>query len=304
MLHTVYNQQINKYIRVEVIYENYPVIAGTDELSVILRFRYVGPLDVQPKPTQQSPKKTVLNQHERQKSLGLSSDPGTGRSSVDSSRKTSQDNGGGWFGGRLSKQLSSATRSLFLQQLDAVDEKHQGDGTSTGLNSNGVGVGAGAGVGVNKVKKHETEVYLGFTQVLGYYTLNDKIIDTSIFEDLQRQTVIGGKLAGINGLTAPLNVRSGPGGGSVGGGLGGVGGLVARGSALGSLFNTELGDLGTSDAFSDGDLDHLVPFYSTGQSILFSDIQFNNTVPESQLPAQLQSQKQNQAGQQSNEVGS
>ncbi|GMF05266.1 unnamed protein product [Ambrosiozyma monospora] len=226
MLHTVYNQQINKYIRVEVIYENYPVIAGTDELSVILRFRYVGPLDVKPKPTQQSPKKTPLNQHEKQQSLGLSLD--SGRLSMDSSRKASQDNGGGWFGGRLSRQLSTATRSLFLQQLDAVDEKQQGHNANP--NSNGVrnGVDAGGtGAGVNKVKKHEMEVYLGFTQVLGYYTLNDKIIDTSIFEDLQRQTVIGGKLAGINGLTAPLNVRSGPGGGNVGGGLGGVGGLVA-----------------------------------------------------------------------------
>ncbi|KAG7902551.1 hypothetical protein KL935_001459 [Ogataea polymorpha] len=194
--HTVYHQNINDSIRVELVYENYPVIAGTDELSLVLRFRYIGPLNNNPV--------------------------------AKSSKQAEQDppsQNDGWFGSRLSSQFSNATRALFLQQLDTMPEEE------------------------NDVLQ-DISIYLGYVQLFGYYSINDRIVDASIFEELQKSATFEGRLAGINGLEITFDQHKR--------------GLL---TGLTTLFQPDMNDEHT----------HIIPHYSTTQSILFSDLTFKPT---------------------------
>ncbi|KAH3665667.1 hypothetical protein OGAPHI_003855 [Ogataea philodendri] len=195
--HTVYHQNINENVRVELVYENFPVIAGTDELSFILRFRYIGPLNSNNSPAKNSKKQEP--------------DP-----------PTQND---GWFGGRLSSQFSNATRQLFLQQLDSMPENEEEEDLFKDIS-----------------------IYLGYVQLFGYYSINDRIIDASIFENLQKSSTFEGKLAGINGLEITFGQHKK--------------GLL---NGLTTLFQSDI----TTDENT-----HLIPHYSTTQSILFSDLTF------------------------------
>ncbi|ODV84266.1 hypothetical protein CANARDRAFT_29414 [[Candida] arabinofermentans NRRL YB-2248] len=209
--HTIYNQLINESIRVELIYESYPVIAGTDELSLILRFKYVGELN-----TTTSPNKQQHQQHQQHHN----------GDTPDSESDKPEENDG-WFGRRISSQFSNATRSMFLKQLETLNEEED--------------------------QLKDVSIYLGYTQMFGHYSINDKIIDASIFEDLQKSTTIEGKLAGINGLEITYNQASKK-------------GLF---NGFSTLFNAELG--GSSDDLKGS---HLIPIYSTNQSIIFSELTF------------------------------
>ncbi|KAG7803364.1 hypothetical protein KL944_001317 [Ogataea haglerorum] len=191
--HTAYHQNINDSVRVELVYENSPVIAGTDELSLVLRFRYIGPLN---------------NNAAAKSSKQAEHDPPAQKD--------------GWFGSRISSQFSNATRALFLQQLDTVSEEE------------------------NDVLQ-DISIYLGYVQLFGYYSINDRIVDASIFEELQKSATFEGRLAGINGLDITFDQHKK--------------GLL---TGLTTLFQTDMNDEHT----------HIIPHYSTTQSILFSDLTF------------------------------
>ncbi|KAG7911461.1 hypothetical protein KL906_000782 [Ogataea polymorpha] len=194
--HTVYHQNINDSIRVELVYENYPVIAGTDELSLVLRFRYIGPLN-----NNAVPKSSKKAEHD------------------------SPSQNDGWFGSRLSSQFSNATRALFLQQLNTMPEEE------------------------NDVLQ-DISIYLGYVQLFGYYSINDRIVDASIFEELQKSATFEGRLAGINGLEITFDQHKR--------------GLL---TGLTTLFQPDMND----------EHIHIIPHYSTTQSILFSDLTFKPT---------------------------
>ncbi|GMF02105.1 unnamed protein product [[Candida] boidinii] len=129
---------------------------------------------------------------------------------------------------------------------------------------------------------NDISLFLGYTQVFGYYVLNKQIIDFEIFKDLQTSSIIGGKLAGIPGLeiaTGKINQSKG---------------LF---NGVSNLFNAEITSLGAKDFGEEEDNfrnlnlnsilsskkggsndtksnAEVIPLYSTTQSILFSDITF------------------------------
>lgn len=213
----LFSKQINDQVRVEIIYENYPVIGGTEELSILIRFLYVG--DIPEKRHIDGPPLVTSPDGD-----ALGAEPASEQS----------ENTSGW-GRRISSQLSQATRALFLQELETVNENDEDEDEV-------------------ELTKNDVTLFLGYSQVLGYYTVNDDIIDFSIFEDLQKSTVIGGKYAGIDGLDVPSrDAKSNS---------------IATG--LADLYGKEINKLGN------GVKEHykMIPFYSTNQEVLFSEISF------------------------------
>ncbi|OUM53679.1 hypothetical protein BVG19_g2983 [[Candida] boidinii] len=232
---------VSDTIRAELIYENYPIIAGTDELSVILRLRYVGDLPMEPPAPKQDHSEEQKQQQQKQK-------------------QEKDDNNSSWSR-RISSQLSNATRAMFLQDLENISEEASEQEDN---------------------RLNDISLFLGYTQVFGYYVLNKQIIDFEIFKDLQTSSIIGGKLAGIPGLeiaTGKINQSKG---------------LF---NGVSNLFNAEITSLGAKDFGEEEDNfrnlnlnsilsskkggsndtksnAEVIPLYSTTQSILFSDITF------------------------------
>ncbi|GMF62162.1 unnamed protein product [[Candida] boidinii] len=156
---------VSDTIRAELIYENYPIVAGTDELSVILRLRYVGDLPMEP-PTSKQDHSEEQNQKKQQ------------QQQQQQQKQEKDDNNSSWSR-RISSQLSNATRAMFLQDLENISEEASEQEDN---------------------RLNDISLFLGYTQVFGYYVLNKQIIDFEIFKDLQTSSIIGGKLAGIPGL--------------------------------------------------------------------------------------------------------
>ncbi|OBA16462.1 uncharacterized protein OGAPODRAFT_16145 [Ogataea polymorpha] len=96
----------------------------------------------------------------------------------------------------------------------------------------------------------DISIYLGYVQLFGYYSINDRIVDASIFEELQKSATFEGRLAGINGLEITFDQHKR--------------GLL---TGLTTLFQPDMNDEHT----------HIIPHYSTTQSILFSDLTFKPT---------------------------
>lgn len=147
--------------------------------------------------------------------------------------------GNGWLGGigkRLSVQLTNTTRNLLLQELDTLDEDLEN-------------------------KYLDQTLLLGYTQVFGYFTYNDQIFNSKKFDELRKKSVIGGKLAGIEGLEVVDDQNAG------------FLGSVATG--LGGMFNAGLtpADMEESTG-TDFKLHDMVPIFTTKQSILFPEIVF------------------------------
>ncbi|OWB55906.1 hypothetical protein B5S28_g1793 [[Candida] boidinii] len=231
---------VSDTIRAELIYENYPIIAGTDEFSVILRLRYVGDLPMDPPAPKQDHSEEQKQQQQKQK-------------------QATDDNNSSWSR-RISSQFSNATRAMFLQDLENISEEASEQEDN---------------------RLNDISLFLGYTQVFGYYVVNKQIIDFEIFKDLQASSIIGGKLAGISGL-------------EVAGGKNGQSKGLFNG--VSNLFNTEITSLGDKDFgeeednFKNLNLNSIlsskkgsndaksnaevIPLYTTTQSILFSDITF------------------------------
>ncbi|VEU20594.1 DEKNAAC101481 [Brettanomyces naardenensis] len=227
----LFTKQVSQCVRIEVIYENFPVIAGTEEMSVLVQFRYTGEM---PK-AKEEPERPDGSQAPNDNS-GMANED-SHRSGSASGTADDSSTSSGW--GRISTQLTNATRALFLQQLATVSERDEDKEEEE-----------------EDITKNDISLYLGYGQVLGYYTVNDKIVDFSIFQDLQKSTVIGGKFAGIDTLDASDDVqRDGR-------------GVLAQ---ISSLYST---DLDTIDKNFTAQNIRMVPFYSTTQSILFSEISF------------------------------
>ncbi|QPG75415.1 hypothetical protein FOA43_002769 [Brettanomyces nanus] len=258
----LYSKQINKQVRIEAVYENYPVIAGTDELSILVRFKYTGKRDVLGDGKYRIPRTgdgsntmtgssgadgsnevagsidaTGSNEADGASAAdGANGANGASSATSDVSSETGADKNSSTLAtsswGRLSMQLSNATRSLFLAQSNSIDENTKQE----------------------EEQEEDFTMYLGYSQVLGYYTVNDKIVDFKIFEQLQKSTIIGGKFAGIDTLNANVEVSR-------------KGGFVGQ---LSTLLSTDINAFGRNIA---ADI-HMIPFYSTTQSIMFSEMKF------------------------------
>lgn len=241
----VHQKQLSDTLHAQFIYENSPVFAGTDDFSLLVRLRYTGdiseldlggqlcdPFHTDGRLEENAEDVKVHTERTEKKDVKR-------EESASSTSSTSQ--GGGWFGSRLSTQLSSATRSLLLQTLnDKKDEDSMGQEPL---------------LQAEKKQRKET-LFLGYAQVLGHYLINDSIIDFSIFQELLKSTIIEGKYAGIQGLNAIENPEDN---------LGMLPGLSA-------LYNTEINSLGGT-----GIDEHMqfIPFYSSNQNIIFSDCVFD-----------------------------
>ncbi|CDK29968.1 unnamed protein product [Kuraishia capsulata CBS 1993] len=223
--HAIYNQLANESIRVELVYENSPMIAGSDELSALIRFRYIGKLPEE---------SAVLNGADSNQDADTESEP-----------QLKSEEQSGWSGlRRISSHFSNNARALFLQELESLPEEQDS-------------------------LENDQTLLLGYVQVLSYLVTNPEILDDSQFEDLRKKSIIGGKLCGISGL------EMGSEGSKPNGFLGGVA----------NVFHTELGSE-KNDSTSGSGLKNLKPFYSSSQSILFSDLTFRpstyNTATASQ----------------------
>ncbi|GMG20401.1 unnamed protein product [[Candida] boidinii] len=188
---------VSDTIRAELIYENYPIVAGTDELSVILRLRYVGDLPMEP-PTSKQDHSEEQNQKKQQ------------QQQQQQQKQEKDDNNSSWSR-RISSQLSNATRAMFLQDLENISEEASEQEDN---------------------RLNDISLFLGYTQVFGYYVLNKQIIDFEIFKDLQTSSIIGGKLAGIPGLEIATGKNNQP------------KGLF---NGVSNLFNAEITSLGAKD---------------------------------------------------------
>lgn len=241
----VHQKQLSELLQVQFIYENSPVFAGTDEFSLLVRFRYTG--DISDQKVRINLKDPFLAQDGNREDsedvkIFTSTDNNTG--SMPKQEEEAKKEGGSWFGSRLSSQFSNATRSLFLQNLSKLNEEDENDGNESSL---------------LKKEKNQGKVtmFLGYGQIFGHYSINDTIIDYSIFKDLQKSTIIEGKYAGIQGLNVTdLNDEEN----------------LGIFSGLNTLFNSEMNSLSESKI-----VDHMkfIPFYTTNQNILFSELVFD-----------------------------
>lgn len=252
----VHQKQLSETLQVQFIYENTPVFAGTDEFSLLVRFKYTGDISKIDIGAQLSDPfaSDVSKEHLDTGSVKVhsSSEPMVApKSPTNLSISSTADLGNndtekqsttGWFGSRLSSQLSSATRSLFLQSLTGVNEEQNSDESHP----------------LKEKEQEKITLLLGYGQILGHYTINDTIIDHSIFEELEKSTIIEGKYAGIHGLDANLSNDDK--------------GLTLV-SGLSALYNTEMT---TSPASAELE-QHMrfIPFYSSSQEIIFSELEFD-----------------------------
>lgn len=212
-VYKVHEQRLGPLLTAEFIYETSPVLAGTDDLSLLVRFKYTGEF-------KEAAKETPAKESELE-------------------QKETNDTSSSWFGSRLSSQFSNATRSLFLNGLNAINEDEEDKSLIVSKQS------------------PKVEIFLGFSQLLGYYSVNDTVIDFEIFKDLQKSTIIEGKMAGIHGLEV-----------SVGGATESTGVL----SSLGALYSSEMSSLDNLDLLNHL---HTIPFFSTDQNIIFSSLTFD-----------------------------
>lgn len=215
-VYRVHKQTLGPLLEAEFIYETSPVLAGTDDLSLLVRIKYMG--EYKEASEEAVTEKAAQKQDEIE-------DGSVGSSS--------------WFGSRLSSQFSNATRSLFLSSLNEISE----EGEDTSL--------------VGRDRSSKVEIFLGFSQILGYYSINDTVVDFDIFKDLQKSTILEGKMAGIHGLEV-----------TAGGATESIGVL----SALGALYNSELSALDNPDLLNHM---HTIPFFSSDQNIMFSSLIFD-----------------------------
>lgn len=147
-IHAIHSQFLAQNVRVEVVYEDNPVFAD-EEVSAIIRFRHLGePVVAEPAVT-----RPVVND------------------GADS----------GWFGKRLSMQLSNATRSLFLEENGEKD---------------------------NKVNE-PVELLTGFVQLSGFITYDPQVVNHEKVEGFRKSSAVSGKIGGLDGLEVTRTQNNG-----------------------------------------------------------------------------------------------
>lgn len=239
----VHQKQISDRLQVQFIYENSPVFAGTDELSLLVRFKYTGDISNINLGVPLHDPFTGANSLREDNSGRVQVHTSTSAEEQNAEPPKDNDSSSGWFGSRLSSQLSNATRSLFLQNLNSLSEEDE--------ESNGLTIAKKA------QEEKRLTLFLGYAQILGHYLINDTIIDYSIFKDLEKSTIIEGKYAGIQGLDAVSQESDNS------------GGLL---SGLSATYNTEMNSSVDSKMVEKM---KFIPFYSTNQNIIFSELVFD-----------------------------
>lgn len=220
LTHSIHNQLLTKNVRVEIVYESSPVFAD-EEVSAIVRFRHLG--ESIPKPTlnhiNESSSSNVTNgQHDR---------------APEESNPPESDQDGGWFGKRISMQLSNATRALFLEEAEKTEKKPA-------------------------LRNRPSDFLSGYVQLSGFFTYDDEVVDGEKLKEYRTKAAVAGRIGGLEGLELSKNSNEG------------VFGMLTNG--IGNFLNTGIGDLAAQDQEKKKELDKLVPFFSTSQSLLFSEL--------------------------------
>jgi hypothetical protein len=143
-IHSIHSQHIQRNVRIEVVYEDNPVFAD-EEVSAIIRFRHLGEAVV--KTQEEAPAED---------------------------RKPAEEGSSGWFGKRLSLQLSNATRSLFLEESDKEES--------------------------GSTQNKPIDLTTGFVQLSGYITYDPHVINHEKIEEFRKKSAISGKIGGLDGL--------------------------------------------------------------------------------------------------------
>lgn len=216
--HRVYNKQLSDTLHARFTYENSPVSAGSDEFCLLLRLKYTG--------NNSEVKSSGVEKATAESSKRVATEDEAVKTSETQESLSS-------FSSRFSTQLSNVTRSLFLQTLD--DSKKN---TSK-----------------PEIKQRKESLFLGYCQLLGHYSINENIIDYSAFKDLQKNTIIEGKYAGIHGLVAPSDNSD-------------ENDSLLTG--LNYLYNSELNSLSNPNI---AEKMRFIPFFSSDQSIIFSELE-------------------------------
>lgn len=251
----VHQKQISDLLQVQFIFENSPIFAGTNDLSLLIRFKYTGDISKSDAgiqlqdPFAESNINGKTNEQDDSSEIKTHTEKVQKNDSSDAAQKDTTDGSNNknesWFGSRLSAQLSNATRNIFLQSLSDVQEEEDHMATETSK--------------LKEKQDSKVSLLLGYGQILGYYSINESIIDYSIFKEMQSSTIIEGKYAGINGLTAPTQNE-----------LDNENNVLFN--ALNSLYNVELNAITESNL---SDYLKFIPFYSSNQNIIFGELEFD-----------------------------
>lgn len=182
-----------------------------EEVSAIIRFRHLGP-----------------------KAEHKTTEP-----VVESTEPTAPARGeeGGWFGKRLSLQLSNATRSLFLDGLDQQDQ--------------------------NDWKSQPVDLLTGFVQLTGFVNYDPQVISHEKVDPLRKKSAISGKIGGLDGLELTKAAN--------GGFLDKFTGLFQTG--INDIDNPQKKE---QEETKKQQLETMVPFFSTPKSLLFGEIKLQS----------------------------
>ncbi|CCH41680.1 Reduced growth phenotype protein 1 [Wickerhamomyces ciferrii] len=222
LTHQIHNQLLLKNVRVEVVYEDSPVFAD-EEVSAIVRFRHLGEKQQQQQEDSNNgtiPEDAPVRQSE------------TSDGDIQQQGESNEENG--WFGKRVSMQLSNAARSLFLEEAEQQAEQKP------------------------KLRNKSIDLLIGYIQLSGFFTYDEEVIDREKLKDFRNKAAVAGKIGGLEGLELSKTQNEG------------IFGSVAHG--IGNFFNTTTDELEAEADSKKQELEKLIPFFSTSQSLLFSEL--------------------------------
>lgn len=221
LTHSIYNQLLTKNVRVEIVYETSPVFAD-EEVSAIVRFRHLG------EPAQ---KPTFNNNHISEESRTNGTQESSRDANSEQPRESEQDNG--WFGKRLSMQLSNTARALFLEEVEKTEKKPS-------------------------LRNKPSDFLSGYVQLSGFFTFDEEVVEAEKVKDFRTKAAVAGRIGGLEGLELSKATNEG------------VLGRLTNG--IGGLLNTTIEEIAQEDQEKKKELEKLVPFFSTSQSLLFSEL--------------------------------
>lgn len=215
-----------KNVRVEVVYEENPVPAD-EEVSAIIRFRHFGV----PKPVTSIAESD--NESVDQSSI-TQTEASTNGTSTSNGNSEPQEPEGGWFGRRISMQLTNSARALFMD--DEVQKKPDW-------------------------RNQPVNLMFGFAQLSGVMTYNPELIDHAQFNEIRKKAAVSGKIGGLDGFEMSKNDQEG----LLSRITGGIGGM------LNSEVNDLHVDDKQKKKKKTDNIDNVVPFFSTPKTLLFSE---------------------------------
>lgn len=216
LTHAIYNQLLTKNVRIEIVYESSPVFAD-EEVSAIVRFRHLG-----------EPSKQTIHHNASESNTN-----GHQEQQQNSAQSHESEPEGGWFGKRISMQLSNATRALFLEEAEKTEKKPA-------------------------LRNRPVDFLSGYVQLSGFFTYDEQVVDGEKLKDFRMKAAVAGRIGGLEGLELSKNLNEG------------VFGRLTSG--IGNLLNTSIDELAAEDQDKKKELEKLVPFFSTSQSLLFSEL--------------------------------